>query len=531
MSGSNYRDLVGAEGVSLGVEDGDFVVRIGDVEQARIDSHGVSTGAFAGGGGGASTLNELTDVDTAGAVDGSVLKFSGGTWAPGTDNVGTGGGSGTLEFENVLDHGALGNGVADDTAAINAAIATGKPVFFPAGTYLISSDLVPGSGQLLEGAGRSKTTIKKTAGTTAVILPAAGSGGAVRRMTVDCNGHQGGIFVTNHTDYLIEDVLVKNTAGGGFWGFCAHTGAHRMRVIGSRATACYIGVQFGGGASDCVLQNSEVDNITENSTFEGMVFLSTAPRANVIGNYIHDGATCDGISLDQGSVDVLILGNRLVNIGGANTARRGINFTVAGGAHRARIIGNVIDTTGENAIYVFTNNDYGLIQGNTIRNTNQSNTNPSVSVEVDAFHWKVIGNLVDTSVGTCDGFFVNSKNVYADNVVLNQGRHGIYIFADGSGPVSVTDAVVLGNILKNNGKAVSGNGIQLTANFSGVISNVQVSHNRCFDDQATKTQQFGISAAGTAADHSIITENITVGNAAGGLSVTPGTGSVVTNNV
>ncbi|KAI9356555.1 pectate lyase superfamily protein-domain-containing protein [Zopfochytrium polystomum] len=59
-------------------------------------------------------------------------------------------------FRNVLDFGAKGDGVADDTAAINAAISAGNRcgqgcdsstttpaiVYFPAGTYLLSAPLV-----------------------------------------------------------------------------------------------------------------------------------------------------------------------------------------------------------------------------------------------------------------------------------------------------------------------------------------------------------------------------------------------------
>lgn len=44
-----------------------------------------------------------------------------------------------LKIYNVLDYGAVGNGVADDSAAIYSAIAAapvGSAVFFPAGTYL-----------------------------------------------------------------------------------------------------------------------------------------------------------------------------------------------------------------------------------------------------------------------------------------------------------------------------------------------------------------------------------------------------------
>jgi hypothetical protein len=41
----------------------------------------------------------------------------------------------------VLDFGAIGNGIADDTAAIQAALNTGSLVYAPKGTYLISSAL------------------------------------------------------------------------------------------------------------------------------------------------------------------------------------------------------------------------------------------------------------------------------------------------------------------------------------------------------------------------------------------------------
>ena len=47
---------------------------------------------------------------------------------------------------NIKDYGAVGDGVADDTAAIQAAIAADLNVFFPAGTYKITDTLVVRSG-------------------------------------------------------------------------------------------------------------------------------------------------------------------------------------------------------------------------------------------------------------------------------------------------------------------------------------------------------------------------------------------------
>lgn len=49
---------------------------------------------------------------------------------------------------NVLDFGAIGDGVADDTVAIQTAIATGKSIFFPEGTYNVNSSILPQSNTI-----------------------------------------------------------------------------------------------------------------------------------------------------------------------------------------------------------------------------------------------------------------------------------------------------------------------------------------------------------------------------------------------
>lgn len=49
------------------------------------------------------------------------------------------------DIVNVKDFGAVGDGVSDDTAAFQAAAATGQAVFVPEGTYLVTENLIPGS--------------------------------------------------------------------------------------------------------------------------------------------------------------------------------------------------------------------------------------------------------------------------------------------------------------------------------------------------------------------------------------------------
>jgi hypothetical protein len=88
---------------------------------------------------------------------------------------------------NVCLAGAVGDGVADDTAGINAALAAHSNVYFPAGTYKISGLLnVTLDGSRLSGAGRQATKIISNSTTASVF--ATGSfltGVVIEHMTID----------------------------------------------------------------------------------------------------------------------------------------------------------------------------------------------------------------------------------------------------------------------------------------------------------------------------------------------------------
>ena len=67
----------------------------------------------------------------------------------------------------VTDYGAIGDGVSDDTAAIQAAIAVGGTVLFPAGTYRVTSfSITPPANTRLVGDGAGISTIEFESATT-----------------------------------------------------------------------------------------------------------------------------------------------------------------------------------------------------------------------------------------------------------------------------------------------------------------------------------------------------------------------------
>lgn len=70
---------------------------------------------------------------------------------------------------NVKTLGAKGDGVTDDTVAIQSAISTGKHVFFPKGQYLIKDILILGHGQILKGSSVQESKIIQTTNNIPII--------------------------------------------------------------------------------------------------------------------------------------------------------------------------------------------------------------------------------------------------------------------------------------------------------------------------------------------------------------------------
>ncbi|WP_203096338.1 glycosyl hydrolase family 28-related protein [Skermanella rosea] len=75
------------------------------------------------------------------------------------------------DVASVRDYGAVGDGIADDTLAIQAALTAATSVFVPPGTYRVTGTLPVGYGQTLHGSGAGSILRADGEGFPVVLLP------------------------------------------------------------------------------------------------------------------------------------------------------------------------------------------------------------------------------------------------------------------------------------------------------------------------------------------------------------------------
>lgn len=113
---------------------------------------------------------------------------------------------------SVKDFGAVGDGTTNDTAAITSALATGKTVYFPQGTYMTTGGhTIAANGQGITGDGAAKSIIKKLSGTSELIRVSKGfTGQWISRIGFNLNALNGtAIRWKGHYSWL-RDVQITN---------------------------------------------------------------------------------------------------------------------------------------------------------------------------------------------------------------------------------------------------------------------------------------------------------------------------------
>lgn len=120
---------------------------------------------------------------------------------------------------SVKDFGAVGDGVADDAAAITAAIATGKAVYLPTGTYKVLTTIVIPTQAMIFGDGKVKTKILAgTIGMTVMASTTIVRNACIRDFTIEpasLSGYGGiGLLIDSFAQCHIENIQINGFRNG-----------------------------------------------------------------------------------------------------------------------------------------------------------------------------------------------------------------------------------------------------------------------------------------------------------------------------
>ena len=282
---------------------------------------------------GAEVKFTTTQQQGAGAVDASQVSYT----PPFTSSVTTNVEVKLAQYVSVIDFGAVGDGVTDDTSAIQTALtqSAGKTVFFPAGTYNISNIVFVDSNTMIYGYGATLfCTSASDVGTGLYITDATYLVG-VENVSVHglkINGNRasrtppgtGALFYVssgkNHT--LVDCVAVNSTIDG-------------FQVAGDTGWA-------GGVNKDTRFYNCEADNSYRN----GLSVVGTDNFADYGGKY-HDtnGANPEiGVDIEPNGATSRNYGFAFYGTHTYDNASHGISINGSSGTNTKGLLSGVVST-------------------------------------------------------------------------------------------------------------------------------------------------------------------------------------------
>lgn len=414
------------------------------------------------------------------------------------------------EFVSVKDFGAKGDGVADDTAAINAALnavnAMGAvSLYFPAGTYLYRGGGWLGNGVVAHGDGRNATKIVSLQAVPAngYLFDCRGYGSGVRAMAFHAGTTQtGGSYVwLKGPETFIDDFFMTGDFNGvlmtGNVSRIRHgrfqdgaVGATRIRAEGGDNSQLIDDVLMGAqspqvSAAGIRVRNSSALIISNTSVIQQGHNLLIDPFSSVGGT--------NTVNTDSGNVFSLYANNCFFDNAGGSGIR--IAPTGTGSVVRCRFANCWAGSSAGDGIFIY-NAGSGILQG----------------MYFDSCHM-VLNGTGGSGSGLTTGGAV--ADIVINGGLIANNTQGVF-FNPGTVNSRVCNATIgSGGGLGGN----TGNGVVLESGTNNIV----ITGNTIINNALS-----GIAAVGTAAGY-VIADNFVSGNGVN-LSLTNTSNRVVRNN-
>lgn len=193
------------------------------------------------------------------------------------------------ESVSVKDFGAVGDGTTDDTTAINNAIASGKSVYFPAGTYMTTGghSITYPSNQSFYSDFFGSCVIKKISGTNTIFDIAQYAQCSFSNLTIDGNSLSGRAFMWRGHYSTMSNVTISNIGSA----------TYAVHISGSNLCT-FDNVNINNGLGGDWTINNLTDPLSSKPTY-GMLYstfnrCSSAPAPSATGSSLLVGGAIVG---------------------------------------------------------------------------------------------------------------------------------------------------------------------------------------------------------------------------------------------
>lgn len=484
---------------------------------------------------------------------------------------------------NVKRYGVVGDGVTDDTTAIQTILDSASTqktsVYFPEGTYMIDAEtsIIPGS---------NTTILLSPHATLKAITNDAGSYSIILLDTVDNVIIQGGIVQgerTTHTgvtgewgmcircigctNVTLQDVICKDGWGDGIYVGKAADGTHCNNIkivnctcdnnrrngcsvvdcnygyaigcdfINTNGTAPQAGIDLEANADTIVEDFRIIACYSYNNTGDGIdVYGDNTKKSSLIGNVCKGNAIGIVISSTEKNI---VSGNRC-----SENTSDGIKLSTGGSANYCRynqINDNTVDTNGGHGIYL-NGASANFVERNIISH-NTINNNTGSGILVGHSRKNIIGeNIVFTNnYGIITDGATAVRNIITNNYVSYSATAGIRIASnfnlvsnnssksnqeEGLLIINANNNIASNNYIETNSQKTDEGYCNIDIQGSSVYNNVQ--GNLCRQGAGTNKPSYGIRVKDATCTSNFVTNNDLYDSGKTGTLLDGGTTTVTT---